>query len=212
MSDGSDLGGDTPTQTDSGSTTSFKGAEAAGGTDKATPASPPSDSPGDHDAGGSMDIGGLGGLLGGSDSSVSNPIGIGPGKGDAFLDVGVGGKGGLNVNLDGNEHAGVNLNADLSGHGLKIGIDGGDKGDGALIGVGRLADLAGLVGDHGSLIDVDFGQDDGHTAALLDVIASGDADAHAAVLGSDIIASGGLDILGSSGLLDGVLDDCSLLG
>lgn len=59
------------------------------------------------------------------------------------------------------------------------------------------------------MIDIEFGQGDGHTAAILDVVLGGDDVANISLLGSDILGSGG--ILGSCGLLDGILDDCSLL-
>ena len=152
--------------------------------------SPPSDTPGDNDTGGQP---------GGSSSLVSNLIETGLGGGDGS---------GLNleVGFSGNDNAGFNLSADHSQDGLNIDVDGGAS-DGGLVGVRGLADLGGLVGDSGSLIDIDFDQDDGQTAAILDVVGSSDGDAQAAVLGSDITAGSGFDILGSPGLLDGILED-----
>ena len=85
---------------------------------------------------------------------------------------------------------------------------------GGLIDVAGILDLGKLFGGPGTLIDVEFGQGDGHTAAILDVVL-GDDDGltvNANVLGGSDILGGGGEILGSCGLLDGVLDDCSLLG
>ena len=118
---------------------------------------------------------------------------------------GFNGNDGLTVTADGNKQVGLNLSADHSRDGLNIDANGGAN-DGALVGVAGLADLAGLVGDSGSLIDIDVEQDDGQTAAILDVAGSSNGDAQAAVLGSDITAGSGFDIPASSGLLDGSLD------
>lgn len=85
--------------------------------------------------------------------------------------------------------------------------DGSDCG--GLIDIGGILDLGGLIGGPGSLIDVELGQGDGHTAAVLDVVLGGDDTATVSLLGSEIL--GGGDILGSCGLLDGLLDGCSLL-
>lgn len=79
---------------------------------------------------------------------------------------------------------------------------------GGLIDIGGILDLGGLIGSPGSLIDVEFGQGDGHTAAILDVVL-GDGPS-VSLLGSDILGGGG-DVLGSCGLLDGLFDNCSLL-
>jgi hypothetical protein len=81
------------------------------------------------------------------------------------------------------------------------------KDCGALIDVDVKVDLGGLIGSPGSLIDVDFGQGDGHTAAILDIVVGDDSLLDATVLS-------GMDVFGGNGtcnLLDGLFDDCSLL-
>jgi hypothetical protein len=217
MSDGSDLGSDTPTQAPTG--TSVGGGKATGGIDWPAPASPPSDTSGDagtgdDGTGASIEVATLPDLGGGSSSLVSDVFGLGrQDSGDASLHVDLTGNDGVNVSLDGNDGLVANLNGDTSQGGLRIDVDGatGDGGligfgDANLIGVGEGDSVAGLIGDTGSLIDIDFDQSDGQTAAILDVVASGDSDTQAALLGSEVVSDGSADILGSTGLLDGALD------
>ena len=150
--------------------------------------SPPS-TPAGHDDGSAG--------TGGASVLKALPIEIGLG-GKSFIDATVGGEGGLNLGADANVGSGLTL--DLGGKGDALS---------GLVGVGGLDHLGTLVGDKGSLIDLDFGQGDGHTAALLDVVVGGEDIANASLLGAEIL--GGGDGIGACGLLDGLLDDCSLL-
>lgn len=80
----------------------------------------------------------------------------------------------------------------------------GPASSGGLIDIGGIVNLGGLIGGPGSLIDVDLGQGDTHTAAILDFVVGSDDLATASVLGGDTLS---VDAVGFSGLLD----DCSLL-
>lgn len=184
MSDGSDNGADT-FPNNGGSDPAHSG---GGGVSPPESGTPPS-TPAGHDDGSAG--------TGGASVLKALPIEIDLG-GKSFVDVTAGGEGGLNLGADANVGSGLTL--DLGG-----------KGDAltGLVGVGGLDHLGTLVGDQGSLIDLDFGQGDGHTAALLDVVVGGEDIAKASLLGSEIL--GGGDGIGACGLLDGLFDDCSLL-
>ena len=88
-----------------------------------------------------------------------------------------------------------------------------DNGDcGPLLDLGKLGSLA------SGLIDIDIGAGSGdgtHAAALIDVDLGG-ADASISLLGGIDVAGGngllcGLDSLGTSCLLDGIVGDCGLI-
>jgi hypothetical protein len=226
MSNGSDTGSDTPTQSNDRSTTSFKPtSEAGSGINKPTATSPPNDTPGDsspsNDASGNNGTGGSGsentdngGQSGGPNSVASQLIETVLGGSDGSgttLNAAAGSNDGLNVGVDGNNLGGLEINADQSQDGLNIIVD-GEASDGSLVGLAGLEDLGRLAGGTESLIDVDFDQDDGQTAAILDVAGSSDGNAQAAVLGSDITAGSSFDIPDSSGLIDGISEDSNLLG
>jgi hypothetical protein len=153
---------------------------------KPTPESAPSDDGSDgvtHCGGGILD---LGGLIGGTGSPIDVDFGQGDSHTAPLLDVVLGGGDTASVSLLGSD------------------ILGGDSTGGC-----------GLIGAVGSLADVDLGQGDGHTAAVLDVVLGGDDTASVSLLGSEILGGEGLlgsgDIIGTCGLLDGLLDGCSLL-
>jgi hypothetical protein len=77
---------------------------------------------------------------------------------------------------------------------------------GGLIDVDGIVKLGGLIGGPGSLIDIEFGQGNGHTAAILDLVVGHD---EGLTIDAEILA--GLDHVGACGLVDGLFDDCSLL-
>ena len=110
----------------------------------------------------------------------------------------------------------IDIKLDVLSGLVEVEVDGNDSS------LGIDVDLAGEdivnldIGGPGSvipgLIDVDLGGSDGHPAAILDVVLGGDDALNVTVLhGSDIFGSGH-DVLNSCGVLDGVFDDCSLLG
>ena len=153
---------------------------------KPTPESPhsPSSPPGDDGSDGANHCGGGILDLGSLIGGTGAPIDVEFGQGDGHTAPL------LDVVLGGDDTASVSL--------LGSGILGGDS-----------SGACGLIGAVGSLVDADLGQGDGHTAALLDVVLGGDGGASVSLLGSEIL--GGGDSIGPCGLLDGLLDGCSLL-
>ncbi len=151
----------------------------------------PSSPSGEHGADSAAHCGGildLGGLIGGPGSVVDVEAGQGDGHTAAVLDVVLGGEDTASVSLLGQD----------------------------ILGAGDILGTCGLIGGTGSLVDVDFGQSDGHTAAVLDVVLGGDDTAGVSLLGSEILGGegilGGGDSIGTCGMLDGLLDHGCLLG
>jgi hypothetical protein len=133
-------------------------------------------------------------------SAPSDHSADGPAHCGGIIDIGdlIGGPGSL-----------IDLDVGHGGHApaiLELAVGGGDIVTASLLG----SDI--LHGDDirsASLIDVEVGQGDGHTATVLDAVVG--KDTSISLLGSEILGGGG-GMPGLCGVLDGLLDHGCLLG